>query len=238
MLIIPDVHGRSFWKNAVKGREDEEMIFLGDYVDPYSSLEGIYPWEGYVSLKEIVEFKKEHESNVTLLLGNHDLSYITNYVYECRHDYENHDEIKCLIKDNISLFKIAHKKIIKGKRYVFSHAGILPRWVTNIKAIFESIPKGFDVDVLNELFFSEELYEALGDVSPYRGGRETAGSPVWADAAEHRDAIKYIEDDIQTEVFQIFGHTQQMSGQPVITPYYACLDCRRAFELDENGKIK
>ena len=27
MIIIPDIHGRSFWKDAVKGHENEKIIF-------------------------------------------------------------------------------------------------------------------------------------------------------------------------------------------------------------------
>ena len=57
MIIIPDIHGRSFWKDAVKGRENEKIIFLGDYTDPYSH-EGIEFWEGLQSLREVIEFKK------------------------------------------------------------------------------------------------------------------------------------------------------------------------------------
>lgn len=75
MIIIPDIHGRTFWKYAVKGRETEEIVFLGDYVDPYTELEGIEPSKGLVALKEVIEFKKHHPENVTLLLGNHDLCY-------------------------------------------------------------------------------------------------------------------------------------------------------------------
>ena len=77
MIIIPDIHGRSFWKDAVKGHENEKIIFLGDYTDPYSH-EGIEFWEGLQSLREVIEFKKQHLDNVVLLLGNHDLSYISN----------------------------------------------------------------------------------------------------------------------------------------------------------------
>ena len=35
-IVIPDVHGRDFWRSAVRGREKEKIIFLGDYVHPYS----------------------------------------------------------------------------------------------------------------------------------------------------------------------------------------------------------
>ena len=34
ILIIPDIHGRTFWKECIKC-ECDEIIFLGDYLDPY-----------------------------------------------------------------------------------------------------------------------------------------------------------------------------------------------------------
>ena len=40
LVIIPDVHGRPFWREAVRLRPEEEFIFLGDYLDPYPD-EGI-----------------------------------------------------------------------------------------------------------------------------------------------------------------------------------------------------
>ena len=35
IIIIPDVHGRTFWKEAVRDLTDRSVIFLGDYLDPY-----------------------------------------------------------------------------------------------------------------------------------------------------------------------------------------------------------
>ena len=74
-IVIPDVHGRDFWRSAVRGREEEKIIFLGDYVDPYS-WEGITPHVAFLELQDIIEFKKAHPDNVVLLLGNHDLGYL------------------------------------------------------------------------------------------------------------------------------------------------------------------
>lgn len=35
-IIIPDIHGREFWREAVKGIDGEtHVVFLGDYLDPY-----------------------------------------------------------------------------------------------------------------------------------------------------------------------------------------------------------
>ena len=35
VLIIPDVHGRDFWRKAISREEYDKIIFLGDYTDPY-----------------------------------------------------------------------------------------------------------------------------------------------------------------------------------------------------------
>ena len=35
LTIIPDVHGRPFWRDAVKDVADTPVVFLGDYLDPY-----------------------------------------------------------------------------------------------------------------------------------------------------------------------------------------------------------
>jgi len=92
-IIIPDIHGRSFWKEAVKGHENDNIVFLGDHLDPYS-FEGITPSQAQNSLEEIIEFKKAHMDNVVLLLGNHDLDYI-------------------------DLFEIVHEARIKGQSVLF-----------------------------------------------------------------------------------------------------------------------
>lgn len=74
-LIIPDVHGRDFWKDAAN-RFPGNIVFLGDYLDPYP-LEGISPDEAFTNFQEILSFKKANPDRVTLLLGNHDLQYFS-----------------------------------------------------------------------------------------------------------------------------------------------------------------
>ena len=65
------------------------------------------------------------------------------------------------------------------------------------------------------------------DVSSYRGGFDY-GSCVWG------DVIEYMLADKLPDLYQIFGHTQLKSE--VITFYFACLDCRKAFVLDTETK--
>ena len=60
VLILPDIHGRSFWREAVKNLSpDDYAIFLGDYADPYPH-EGISPEEAWINLLDIIVFAKEH----------------------------------------------------------------------------------------------------------------------------------------------------------------------------------
>lgn len=235
MIIVPDVHGRDFWKEAVKGRESEEIVFLGDYVDPYTGREDITSEEAIVSLLEIIAFKKAHLDNVTLLLGNHDLNYIASGLVITRHSYQDHNLIHGFFDENFELFDIAHEKHINGMRYLFTHAGLLPGWLKQQEDAFGSIEPGKEVETLNRLLHSNSLFQALDDVSRHRGGCSEAGSIVWADVNEHIDNEHNPDDGTLANTFQIFGHT--LMENPLITDTFACIDCCRAFVLDDNGQL-
>ena len=74
ILILGDIHGRSFWKEPCNNWEGK-IVFLGDYHDPYGEYVGEEPNkdESLVNLGELVEFveNKRHTSDVICLLGNH-----------------------------------------------------------------------------------------------------------------------------------------------------------------------
>lgn len=234
MIIIPDIHGRVFWKDAVKDK-NEKVIFLGDYVDPYPgeklSLTGTID-----NLEEIIEYKKSNPSQVILLLGNHDFMYMDSEHnrYSCRHDFENEPKITKILLNSRDQFQMAYITKIREKDYVFSHSGILKDWLEEHKDLFGeygSIPES--VEVLNNLYheWNPKFIQSLLEVSSYRGGWSNVGSMIWADLREHRSS----EDK---GVYQIFGHTQ-LKDQPVISENFADLDCRRSFVLnEETGEIE
>ena len=56
LLIIPDIHGRLFWISATRKYPDLPVIFLGDYLDPYTYYEEIPPSEALAHFKEILLF--------------------------------------------------------------------------------------------------------------------------------------------------------------------------------------
>ena len=59
LLIIPDVHGRTFWREAVNTLQYAHIVFLGDYTDPYPS-EGISQEDAYDNFADIIEFAIDH----------------------------------------------------------------------------------------------------------------------------------------------------------------------------------
>lgn len=240
MIIIPDVHGRSFWKKAVEGHEEDRIIFLGDYLDPY-------PWEfmtnysdhmdsirrdTFENFKEIIEFKKSHPDNVTLLIGNHDAEYMySTEVCRCRCDYHNYDEIQSLFRDNSKLFELVKCEKVNDKYFTFSHAGLTDWWTSCYSESDE--PSEILNEIINDFEVSKNTYTGtktealLSAVGFSRGGWCETGSIVWSDVREWKSS------DFG---YQIFGHTQ-LEADPIVTNLWACLDVRRAFILTNEGII-
>lgn len=240
MIIIPDTHGRVFWKEALKHKKPGEiMIFLGDYVDPYPQ-EGISLLDAISNFEEILEEKKKNPDEIVLLIGNHDLMYMhpDHNKCSCRHDYTNEPKITKLLcgEETKDLYQMSYVKEICGVTYVFSHSGIHPNWVKrheNIFGEYQSIPES--AKIANSLFKKKDdkFYIALLEFSYYRGGLENIGSMVWADVREHESGEKG-----EDSVYQIFGHTQLIDS-PIIDKSFADLDCRKPFQInEETGELK
>ena len=237
LVIIPDVHGRPFWKEPVQEAlsRRNHVIFLGDYLDPYGG-EGISQADAFERFEEILELKKEHTEFITLLLGNHDLHYLSPDLAGGRKDYLRAGRIKALLQENAGSFRIAETFHLGDKDFLCSHAGILGGWLASHPELFEGQNGHAVVATLNELWLSEtrrpELYRLLADIPYSRWGRARFGSPVWSDV----DDVRRDTEEI-LGYYQIFGHSQQENA-PVITEFFACLDCRRAFKLTEEGVIE
>lgn len=228
ILIIPDLHGRTFWKKAIEECFDkvEKVIILGDYLDPY-------PWEGITrkdairNFQDVIDFKKEYKDKVVLLLGNHDGPYINKKFYtRSRYDSSNAYHISEMFRSNRSLFQLAHEELVNGKRYLFTHSGLLKEWYNRNKNLIGELT----VDNLNRLQDIPQGIAALCEVSSRRGGYDKYGSIVWGDV---RDMYEGLNNDLPWE-YQVFGHSQQ-EEHPIITNEFACLDCRKAFILTDEG---
>lgn len=261
-LIMPDIHGRAFWKGALEKYSKEKyknlnIIFLGDYLDPYGSLDGITNGEAYDNFLEIIEAAK-NDSRITLLLGNHDWHYL-HEIDRCRMDMARSRQIEKTLKENMELFSIAKLLEVNGIKYLFTHAGVLNGWLRDIKNMATSyLERGIEIEERNELALkiadfdidNDDIVEFLNSfnvddeflsfplslISRERGGRYNYGSPIWADVHEHLYTFEPLK-----QYYQVFGHTINYPNGSVYDYYVgesiAMLDASAAFILDEEGKI-
>jgi hypothetical protein len=140
-----------------------------------------------------------------------------------------------------SFFKLAHEEIIGGKKFLFTHAGVMNSWVERNKDIIGEPT----VENLNKLLDTPAGIRVLSDISKYRTWLgEKSGSILWSDVREKLD-IDILNEEmtpnedsiIEGYDYQVFGHTQ-LAKDPIINDKWACLDCRRAFIINENGEIE
>lgn len=255
VILIPDLHGRKFWKEAVAAAEaDTRIIFLGDYTDPYD-FEGITEQEAFEGFVEVVDYARSHP-NVELLLGNHDCGYVFGkFICNCRRDYDRSSEIRELFLRNVDLFNFCTEIKVGNIRYIVSHAGINLYWLENFSGeIFEDGRIDYDTlclrvnNCLRPILMGSWQLTMLQDVSHHRGGLSPYGSIVWTDINEFDDSNAHIP------VNQIVGHTLQAFEEfdkdeysiyygganikkgPESTVY--CIDTAEAYYLDEKGVLR
>ena len=197
ITIIGDIHGRTIWKNIVEKEKDSDLfIFLGDYVDSYSL---VTPGAQVNNFIDILNFKLTNPEKVTLLIGNHDLHYIT----DCRatrwsiktQELLNDLNFKELINNNVLQ---ACKNVKHVTDMWFTHAGLSNTWLRNHRL----------------MLYEKEINDAL------------IVNPKWFDFSNHRFADPYGDDVFQSPVWirpdslekdnpygitQFVGHTQNMN---------------------------
>ena len=83
ILIVPDIHGRKFWKEPCSNVDKyEKIIFLGDYLDPYTWREDISKDDAIDNFKEIISFARENKDSrkkqtlEEVIHGDIDLKYL------------------------------------------------------------------------------------------------------------------------------------------------------------------
>lgn len=249
-IIVPDVHGRTFWRESVyhylQNTTDVNIIFLGDYVDPYG-YEEISREDAFCVLEEIIELKRRYKDRVVLLIGNHDFHYFNGSIGGCRKDMMRKEDLKWLYVDNMDLFEYYHIEMIGGVNYLFSHAGFLNSWVYVERGplgIYDMFNNDEDrvsqetVDMINfdliktlnfkELFNDRDARLSMDSIGHSRGGMDV-GSFMWADISDYLGFDETIKGCVQ-----IVGHTQQ-ENDPVNLGDIICLDCRECFYMFDDG---
>ena len=254
VLVIPDLHGRKFWRKAINNNigQVDKVIFLGDYLDPYSEeimmapelmeCNDFYDCQGLLNmLNDIVSLKKNDPDKFIVLTGNHTDSYIwSNFSAATRTDYKNWEKYHKFFSQNLNLFNL----IWIENNVIFSHAGISEGWANRVREYLEFSENELSsikeiAEVLKDIplnNFTQEYIDVISDISRERGGWFIYGSSEWADLIEHVDTQNSTKDNIipkekEEGIYQVFGHTQLKDG-PLITNKWACIDCRKGFIFD------
>jgi len=260
-IVIPDIHGRAFWKNVLQNLSKDEfpntpVIFLGDYVDPYN-FEGISRKDAIDNFKEIIDIAK-NDNRIHLLIGNHDMHYWYDAPYKSRVDMKNYNTIKNMFLQNFALFNIAYEEIINGEKYLYTHAGVSKPWLDHLKFIGdlslktkigkikeEQIPfcemlrdMTPDADKLNKMKDNFQGQANLWMASYARGGEYNVGSCIWEDLSE------WMFEGMEVEgIWQIFGHSRWSKADPDdayvdIERKFACVDTGSSWIITNEGELK
>ena len=213
-LVIPDIHGRKFWRQAIFDNIKfvDKIIFLGDYLDPYSqeikdnpdSMEcSSFDDAGslFYMLNDIVSLKKNEPDKYILLTGNHTDSYIwSKFAAATRTDYDNWEKYHKFFSQNLNLFNLVWIE----NDVIFSHAGISDGWANEFLYNFMKYDEGAELEKDSAILetaivlrdtplenFNKFYIKAISCISHYRGGDYFYGSCEWADLREHIDIENY-----------------------------------------------
>ena len=246
VLLVPDTHGRDFWREPVfqfLNETDGKIIFLGDYVDPYPNdfEEGSdYRLKAFLDLNEIVALKDNNINRITLLLGNHDCGYIYGTsVCECRMDYKKYDAINKVFTSLSDLFQFADECVIGDKHFIFSHAGILKSYAT---AVFgDDVNEENIVKKVNDAYHENDVnfIESLKWYDNYRGylGVDNP-SLIWGDVRTWLD-LNADGDKNPGIGYNVFGHTKLVKNSPCIPgDGFTMIDTQNCYVIDNDGILK
>jgi predicted phosphodiesterase len=177
ILTIPDLHGKSTWKQIFDLKYDY-IIFLGDYVDDFTATN----LDIFDNLNRIIELKKAFPEKIVLLWGNHEQHYLFgNNQYRCS-------------GFRVGMFPVLHQQLNKEKElfqyafqykdHIWTHGGIHVGWW---KFRFKGNDKENIADQLNARYIEKKSgifdpkIECLFDCGWDRGGSAKVGSPLWVD---------------------------------------------------------
>ena len=225
-IIIPDIHNDYLTaEKIIKKESPDEIIFLGDYFDDFddtvNDANNTAKW-----LKKSLQQK-----NRIHIIGNHDLSYITdNPNLKCAgYRTDKHKEIK---KHNIDWNKLKMHYWLDDK-WLCTHAGFSNDFFKQqcIKKL-DSIQKVLDLskkdlDKIDDGNYAHSFFQ----VGFSRGGSNDVGGPLWCDYDEFVDI---------PGINQIFGHTPDHAVRSCKTKNseHYCIDTKlKHYAIYQKNKI-
>ena len=206
ITVIPDVHGTHHWEQT-KASKDDRIVFMGDYVDSWDNRQP----DQMKNLQAIFDFKKSNPDRVTVLMGNHDLAYLSD-PWVSGHQWDYATEIWSIINYNIELFDMA----AEFDGWLFSHAGITKTWLsiyginkdTDVPKPY-SLPNWNNMSILHRIngIFHADHYKIF-DFGPYctnSYGESPYSPPTWV---RPRSLLSDMWTDGGKYKGQVVGHTE------------------------------
>lgn len=195
VLVVPDSHLKiEVIENGLalaKKYRADTIILLGDYFDDWHAVP-----RQYHDMIDYLKILLRTNPNVIPLLGNHELSYMSEFRAS---GFNKHvaKELEAMLNNDMRfLYAVA----IDGVLY--THAGVCMQWLRNNKIITQNdlrlkLPTKSGADLLEDKINNASVL-AFSMVGPARGGYNYP-SPLWADLTE------LIADP--APVKQVVGHT-------------------------------
>ena len=184
ILIIPDIHNKYTLAECIIDKEDtDRIVFLGDYFDDWYDTPEI-AYNTALWLKTSLNDPKR-----THLIGNHDLSYITNGDKSC----PGWNGAKQMFINKVGINWKLLRYFTYIDQWLCTHAGLSNDFFNAYNNLGLS-PNMF----IHKFEINPDIKFRLYMCSPSRGGRDSHSGILWCDYDEFIDI---------PNVKQIFGHT-------------------------------
>jgi predicted phosphodiesterase len=192
-VILGDTHGRPYWKSIVANEAPNRVIFIGDYFDSFDNT----AVEQMHNFKEIIDWKQSGQSEVIILIGNHDYHYMRGVTqYYSGYQSGARPAIEQLLYENKNHMQMAYG--MNG--FIFTHAGVSSDWLQI---------HGYDnesnlIDWINDMWKYKPNTFGFAGRDPY--GDSTISSPIWIRPYSLQKANR---DTLRDQFIQVVGHTTQ-----------------------------
>jgi len=192
-VILGDTHGRDCWKQIVARESPDRVIFIGDYFDSFDNT----AVEQMHNFQEIIDWKQSGQSEVIMLIGNHDYHYMRGVTqYYSGYQSGARPAIEQLLYENKNHMQMAYG--MNG--FIFTHAGVSSDWLKI---------HGYDnesnlIDWINDMWKYKPNVFGFAGRDPY--GDSKISSPIWIRPYSLQAANR---DTLRDQFIQVVGHTTQ-----------------------------
>lgn len=229
-LIVGDMHGMfGIIKDIYDFEQPDEFIILGDYFDSFN----LAPEIQKLAYQDLLDLRKYHKSlhkgKFIMLLGNHDMHYLTAYRGQCSgYNKDTAWFASDFVSNGIDDGTLVISYIDKVNKTIFSHAGVTMSWFSKwCEGSLENI--------------NTREYKAFEFVGADWFGNDKRNSPIWV-RPEALESDPYIDNNGYVWN-QIFGHTHR--NKPIIwnnnNSIFIGIDCITTYyiveELDNKGRL-